>query len=120
MVSASTSPPALAMPWVEHLDQRDRECGERNARMCARLGWDMNIHQLRHYLVPLVSDNWGDLISPVHQTATTHNPYQRIAAGLRGSINSGVLCPGDRLPTVKELAGRYGVAFGTAQRAWPN
>lgn len=23
--------------------------GQRYARMCARLGWDMNIHQLRHY-----------------------------------------------------------------------
>jgi integrase len=22
---------------------------QRYARMCARLGWDMNIHQLRHY-----------------------------------------------------------------------
>jgi DNA-binding GntR family transcriptional regulator len=45
------------------------------------------------------------------------SPYVRIAADLRGAITCGVLRPGDRLPPVAELAARYGVSCGTAQRA---
>ena len=45
------------------------------------------------------------------------SPYQRIAADLRGAIVSGVLAPGAQLPTVDELAARYSVSHGTAQRA---
>jgi integrase/DNA-binding transcriptional regulator YhcF (GntR family) len=44
-------------------------------------------------------------------------PYERIAADLRGAIASGILTPGDPLPTEKALAGRYGVAASTAHRA---
>jgi integrase len=44
-------------------------------------------------------------------------PYQRIAADLRGAIDSGVLMPGDPLPTEKALAERYDVAPSTAHRA---
>lgn len=43
--------------------------------------------------------------------------YERIAADLRGAIDSGVLLPGDALPTEKALATRYGVAASTAHRA---
>jgi DNA-binding transcriptional regulator YhcF (GntR family) len=45
------------------------------------------------------------------------NPYQRIAADLRSAIACGALRIGDRLPPVAELANRYHVSFGTAQRA---
>jgi DNA-binding transcriptional regulator YhcF (GntR family) len=44
-------------------------------------------------------------------------PYQRIAADLRGAIDSGILMPGDPLPSEKKLATRYGVAASTAHRA---
>lgn len=44
-------------------------------------------------------------------------PYLRLAADLRAAIKCGALQPGDPLPTVAALATRYGVAFGTAQRA---
>jgi DNA-binding transcriptional regulator YhcF (GntR family) len=44
-------------------------------------------------------------------------PYQRIAADLRGAIDSGILMPGDPLPTEKTLAQRYDVAPSTAHRA---
>jgi integrase len=44
-------------------------------------------------------------------------PYLRIARDLRGAIACGALAPGDRLPSVKELAERYSVAVGTAHRA---
>ncbi|MEV0802732.1 GntR family transcriptional regulator [Kribbella sp. NPDC050281] len=37
-------------------------------------------------------------------------PYERIAADLRGAIDSGSLSPGDPRPTEKALAGWYGVA----------
>ncbi len=44
-------------------------------------------------------------------------PYRRIAADLRGAIDSGILMPGDPLPTEKALSARYGVAHSTAHRA---
>lgn len=43
--------------------------------------------------------------------------YERIAADLRGAIDSGILVSGDPLPTEKALAARYGVAPSTAHRA---
>jgi integrase len=43
--------------------------------------------------------------------------YMKITNDLRGAIESGVLRPGDVLPTVKEIAGRYRVAASTAHRA---
>ena len=42
--------------------------------------------------------------------ADDKSPYRRIAADLRGAIESGVLQPGDPLPTEEALADRYGVA----------
>jgi integrase len=44
-------------------------------------------------------------------------PYERIAADLRGAIDSGILTPRDPMPTEKALASRYGVAASTAHRA---
>ncbi len=45
------------------------------------------------------------------------SPYQMIAESLREDIRAGRLQPGDQLPTVVELAARFGVAAGTAHRA---
>jgi integrase len=50
-------------------------------------------------------------------TAGDLQPYERIAADLRGAINSGILAPRAALPSVKELATRYKVAPSTAHRA---
>jgi integrase len=44
-------------------------------------------------------------------------PYVHIAHDLRAAIRCGALDAGDRLPPVKELARRYGIAIGTAHRA---
>lgn len=143
---------------------------QRYERMCARLGWDMHIHQLRHYSateliaagvdvrtvagrlghggggtttlkvysafvaeadqraagslasrmpsLPVVLIEAGAFsASLVESIADDTSPYRRIAADLRGAITSGVLAPGQQLPTLKELAGRYEVSHGTAQRA---
>ena len=143
---------------------------QRYARMCARLGWDMNIHQLRHYSATelitagvdvrtvagrlghggggtttlRVYSAWvaetdqraaGTLVGhlpelpaalsvegklkPVPPTVAVEDesPYKRIAQDLRGAIVAGVLAPGQQLPTVVDLAERYSVSFGTAQRA---
>jgi DNA-binding GntR family transcriptional regulator len=54
---------------------------------------------------------------PPVEAARATSPYQRIAADLRAAITCGVLRPGDHLPTVEDLAERYGVATGTAHRA---
>lgn len=43
-------------------------------------------------------------------------PYRRIAAELRGRILSGDLKPGDRLPSIRQIAERWGVAAATATR----
>ena len=144
---------------------------QRYARMCARIGWAMNIHQLRHYSatelitlgvdvrtvagrlghsgggtttlkiytawvsesdqraagslagrlpeLPVAVATDGELTAPAAKTAATEDesPYKRIAADLRGAIVSGIVQPGQQLPTVADLAARYSVSFGTAQRA---
>ena len=144
---------------------------QRYARMCARIEWDMNIHQLRHYSatelitsgvdirtvagrlghsgggtttlkiytawvsesdqraagtlagrmpdLPVTVATDGELTAPPAKAAATEDdsPYKRIAADLRGAIVSGIVQPGQQLPTVTDLAARYGVSFGTAQRA---
>lgn len=43
--------------------------------------------------------------------------YRRVVAALRDLITSGELAEGDRLPSVREIARRYGVTVGTANRA---
>ncbi len=143
--------------------------GQRYARMCSRLGWDMNIHQLRHHSATELIAGGVDIrtvagrlghggggsttlrvysawVSEVDQRAAgalagrmptlpagIHQdgalavltqpvtedsaPYLRIAADLRGAITCGALGPGEPLPTVADLAGRYGVVASTAHRA---
>jgi integrase len=141
---------------------------QRYRRMCEKkLGWDMNIHQLRHYSAteliaggvdirtvagrlghggggattlrvytawvaeadqraavdigvrmptpPIAIDSDG--VAKTTLKPEAENPYQKIAADLRGAITCGAIRIGDRLPPVAELATRYGVSFGTAQRA---
>jgi integrase len=143
---------------------------QRYKRMCVRLGWDMNFHQLRHYsatglissgvdvttvagrlghggggsttlkfysawvseadqraagtlaarmpALPAALTEDGDLRSaPPAVTSEKASPCRRIVADLRGAIICGALRPGDRLPPMANLAARYGVSFGTAQRA---
>lgn len=43
-------------------------------------------------------------------------PYQRIAAQIRGRIESGELQPGDRIPSVREIMKTDGVSNATATR----
>jgi AcrR family transcriptional regulator len=43
-------------------------------------------------------------------------PYARIAAELRGQIERGELQPGQRVPSTREITGRWGVAMATATR----
>ena len=45
-------------------------------------------------------------------------PYQQIRAAVLAALATGDLRPGDRLPTVRQLAGDLGVAPGTVQRAY--
>ncbi|WP_328603495.1 GntR family transcriptional regulator [Amycolatopsis sp. NBC_00345] len=44
-------------------------------------------------------------------------PYLRIVEEIRGRILSGELRPGDRIPSVRQVAQRWGVAVATATRA---
>jgi integrase len=143
--------------------------GQRYARMCERLGWDMNLHQLRHYsateliaagvdvrtvagrlghggggtttlrvysawvseadqraagslasrmpALPAGVEGDGEMAAAPEPVTEDSAPYLRIAEDLRGAIRCGALAPGDPLPTLLDLAARYGVASGTAHRA---
>jgi DNA-binding transcriptional MocR family regulator len=42
--------------------------------------------------------------------------YNEIATGIAGQIKSGVLKPGDRLPSLRVLCGDYGISMNTAKR----
>src|SRR5271154_5764018 len=44
-------------------------------------------------------------------------PYQRIAHSLRRRIESGHLRPGDRVPSTRAIARKWGVALATAAHA---
>ncbi len=145
--------------------------GQRYERMCARLGWDMNLHQLRHYSAtelisagvdvrtvagrlghggggtttlkvysawrseadqraagtlgvrmpapPVAVDPTASLtVQAVPVDDHDASPYKRIAADLRGAIACGALRPGDPLPTLVDIAARYGVSEGTAHRVF--
>ena len=59
----------------------------------------------------------GILPRPAPTPASPRAPYQQIAEDLRDDIASGRLRPGDELPTLVQLAAKYGVAAGTAHRA---
>ena len=45
-------------------------------------------------------------------------PSRQIRSAVLAALASGELRPGDRLPTVRQLAGDLGVAPGTVQRAY--
>jgi integrase len=142
---------------------------QRYSRMCARLGWDMHLHQLRHYSAtelitsgvdvrtvagrlghggggattlkvytawvseadqraagvlsagmptpPKILNGVGIRMSAEHDPSQESDPYQHIANDLRGAILCGALAPGVELPKISDIAKRYAVSFGTAQRA---
>ncbi|MHC1561206.1 tyrosine-type recombinase/integrase [Actinomycetospora sp. C-140] len=147
---------------------------QRYSRMCARLGYAMHLHQLRHYSAtelisggvdirtvagrlghggggvttlrvysawvaeadqrassslaarmpdlpnPALGDGaraLGISALPVPPEDAPVDPYRKIAVDLEGAIRCGVLRPGDALPTIKDLAAQYRVAFSTAHRA---
>lgn len=155
-------------PSVDHSTWlKPATVSQRYRRMCEKLGWDMHLHQLRHYSAtelissgvdvrtvagrlghggggattlrvysawvaeadqraagkftgripqaPIVLDVKGNAQSTLEPDAS--NPYQKIAADLRGAIAAGVLRAGDQLPPIAELANRYHVSVGTAHRA---
>lgn len=45
-------------------------------------------------------------------------PYEQIREQIAGLVAAGHLSPGDRLPTVRDLAADLGVAVGTVRRAY--
>jgi integrase len=143
--------------------------GQRYVRMCSRLGWDMNLHQLRHYsateliaagvdvrtvagrlghggggsttlrvysawvseadqrAADMLTDRMPELpagmrsidgrLPSVPSLSAKSHPYRQIAEDVRAAIRCGALRLGDAVPTVADLAARYGVALSTAQRA---
>jgi DNA-binding GntR family transcriptional regulator len=54
---------------------------------------------------------------PVPDPRDPRPAYEQIADDLRTAIKEGRLQPGDRLPTEREHASRYGVAVGTYRQA---
>jgi len=44
--------------------------------------------------------------------------YAQVTDGFKEQISAGVLCPGDRLPSVRELAGQLAINPNTIQRSY--
>ncbi len=44
-------------------------------------------------------------------------PYQQVAQHIRDQIHSGTLAPGDRVPSVREIAADWGISRATADKA---
>lgn len=84
--------------WVSEADQR--AAGTLSARLPQ---------------LPVTVDPAKALKSAVQ--LTENKQYQRIASDLRGAIVCGAFKSGETLPTLADLAKRYGVAFNTVQRA---
>jgi len=53
----------------------------------------------------------------VDEASTGLAAYRRVAEAIKGQIRSGVLQPGDQLPSNRKLAEAHDVALGTAQKA---
>ncbi len=45
-------------------------------------------------------------------------PYEQVRAGIQDQVDTGVLAPGSRLPPVRTLAARLGLAANTVARAY--
>jgi hypothetical protein len=86
---------------------------EADQRAAATLSAHMPARRRLSSVPTAISRNRGSAIDQPEPAG----PYRQIATDLRGANASGALRPGDHLPTVKELAARYGVAVGTAHRA---
>jgi DNA-binding GntR family transcriptional regulator len=67
--------------------------------------------------LPVTIDQAGAVVAPPAPVTEDSPPYLRIAADLRAAIKCGALQPGDRLPTIADLAVRYDVSTGTAYRS---
>lgn len=117
-------PPPARAPWVGLLTAIARAGHEAAIRARPRVGLSKADQRAAGTLAGrmpalpdgLVNPNASALPSPPALDEDA-SPYQRIAADLRGAIACGALPPGQPLPPVAELADRYGVAFGAAQRA---
>jgi DNA-binding GntR family transcriptional regulator len=73
-------------------------------------------------LCPIVKGLWSALVrlatlALVTETDATRAAYRRIADDLRADIRAGALTVGSRIPSVRALSDRYGVAQGTAIQA---
>ncbi|MGO4596869.1 GntR family transcriptional regulator [Terrabacter sp. 2RAF25] len=64
---------------------------------------------------PRVVDVAGDLV--VHHDSG-ESPFEQVRRQLEARIRDGRLLPGDRLPTVRGLAGELGLAANTVARAY--
>ncbi|MFC7342078.1 tyrosine-type recombinase/integrase [Saccharopolyspora griseoalba] len=49
--------------------------------------------------------------------ANPRNPYEKLAVDVYDQVERGELSAGDELPSMKRLAGDYGISVGTVQRA---
>ena len=59
----------------------------------------------------------ASLASMSQELTGPHAPYMLIVYVLADKVKSGELKPGDRMPSVSELAGTYNVSHSTARRA---
>ena len=51
-------------------------------------------------------------------SASATPPFEQVRVGIIDAVRDGRLAPGTRLPTVRDLAGRLGLAVNTVARAY--
>jgi DNA-binding transcriptional regulator YhcF (GntR family) len=61
-------------------------------------------------------DRETDLVVVDHQSAVA--PFEQVRAQIAAAIESGILQPADRLPTVRALAADLGLAVNTVARSY--
>lgn len=65
----------------------------------------------------MTTSTTGSTVCDVPEVQPWTYPYAQIAAHYRGRITDGRLAPGAQLPAVAAIAGEWGVAIVTVQRA---
>jgi len=104
--------------WTKPADQRAAEllAGDLDAlrRQAAAAAASQPPANVRTRRALARVDRPVDEVLPIVGTEST---YKEVVAGVRAAISAGRLEPGDLVPTVSGIAGRFGIARSTAQRA---
>jgi hypothetical protein len=113
------SPHATPAQVIEHIQswRREHKWSARRIMRIEHLDLDVPGSEVINIRQPGLQRRRRDRCQGHRDASAPPKPcLTRIAADLRGAIDSGILLPGAPLPSVKELAARYKIAPSTAHR----